>query len=65
MRLFTMESAMKEEIRKSNALGKTEDAFVFDDDLVAGPILSALIHLDSPTDEEGQNEFILMSSEKC
>lgn len=74
MREPTMEAGMKEEIRKSNAVRKTEDVFVFDDGLaeqqgpiitVAGPILSALMHLDSPPDEEGENGIILMSCGKC
>lgn len=74
MREPTMEAGMKEEIRKSNAVRKTEDVFVFDDGLaekqrpiitVAGPILSALMQLDSPPDEEGENGIILMSCGKC
>ena len=54
---------MKEEIRKSHGFQKTKDVFAFDDGLaeqqgpfitVARPILSALMLLDSPPDEDGE-----------
>lgn len=63
MRAPTMEAGMKEEIRKSHGFRKTKDVFAFDDGLaeqqgpfitVARPILSALMLLDSPPDEDGE-----------
>ena len=60
-----MEAGMKEEIKKSHGFRKTKEVFAFDDGLaeqqgpfiaVARPILSALSLLDSPPDEEGEEE---------
>ena len=56
---------MKDEIRKSHGHQKTKEVFTFDNGLaeqqrpflsVAGPILAALMLLDSPPNKEGEGE---------
>ena len=65
---------MKDEIRKSHGHQKTKEVFTFDDGLaeqqgpflsVAGPILAALMLLDSPLTRKEKGDQIPTLSGRC